>query len=84
MTFEASHPKWSYARVDETGKVLETVEKKVISNHATVGLYYFKKGKEFVEAAQSMIHKNIRYNNEFYICPTYNELLLKNKNGIHT
>ena len=32
MTFEASHPKWSYARVDQSGKVLEVAEKKVISN----------------------------------------------------
>jgi NDP-sugar pyrophosphorylase family protein len=79
MTFEASHPKWSYARVDKDNMVLETAEKKVISNHATVGLYYFKKGSDFVTSAQEMIHKNIRYNNEFYVCPSYNELLLLKK-----
>ncbi len=80
MTFEASHPKWSYARTDETGKVLEVAEKKVISNKATVGIYYFKKGSDFVEGAQAMIHKNIRHNNEFYVCPVYNEILLADKN----
>ena len=79
MTFEASHPKWSYARADKTGRVLEVAEKKVISKHATVGVYYFRKGSDFVEAAQAMIHKNIRYNNEFYICPTYNEMILAGK-----
>jgi NDP-sugar pyrophosphorylase family protein len=80
MTFHASHPKWSYARVDSSGKVLETAEKRVISNNATAGIYYFRKGSDFVEAAQSMIRKNIRYNNEFYVCPAYNELILQNKN----
>ncbi len=79
MTFPASHPKWSYARTDSSGRVIEVAEKKVISPHATVGVYYFKKGSDFVAAAQSMILKNIRYNNEFYVCPVYNELLLAGK-----
>mgnify|MGYP001616876370 CR=1 FL=1 len=80
MTFYANHPRWSYARVDENGKVLEVAEKKVISNEATVGVYYFKKGGDFVKSAQSMIEKNIRYNNEFYVCPVYNEMILEDKN----
>ncbi|KKU68823.1 MAG: Nucleotidyl transferase [Parcubacteria group bacterium GW2011_GWA2_47_16] len=79
MTFEASHPKWSYARTDSSGRVIEVAEKKVISKHATVGIYYFRKGTDFVDAAQAMIHKNIRYNNEFYICPAYNEMILSGK-----
>ena len=77
MTFEATHPKWSYARVGSDDNVLEVAEKKVISNHATVGIYYFKQGKKFVESTHTMIEKDIRVNNEFYVCPTYNELILK-------
>ena len=80
MTFKASHPKWSYARVDKNNKVIEVAEKKVISDKATVGVYYFKKGSDFVKAAQSMIEKNIRHNNEFYVCPVYNEMILGGKN----
>lgn len=76
MTFSASHPKWSYARVDGSGRVVEVAEKKVISPNATVGIYYYKHGHDFVYAAQEMIKKNIRYNNEFYVCPVYNELIL--------
>lgn len=79
MTFKASHPKWSYARVDEGGRVIETAEKKLISDNATVGIYYFRRGSDFVRAAQSMIQKDIRYNNEFYVCPVYNELILEGK-----
>ena len=80
MTFRSSHPKWSYARANEAGRVFETAEKRVISDKATVGIYYFKKGNDFVFGAQSMIHKNIRHNNEFYICPVYNELIVSGKN----
>lgn len=79
MTFNSSHPKWSYARADDLGRVLETAEKKVISNEATTGLYYFKHGADFVRAAQEMLVKNIRHNNEFYICPAFNELILEGK-----
>jgi dTDP-glucose pyrophosphorylase len=79
MTFNASHPRWSYARTDADGNVLETAEKKVISNNATVGIYYFKKGSDFVRAAQSMIHKDIKHDDQFYICPSYNELILEGK-----
>lgn len=79
MSFTASHPKWSYARTDKKGNVLETVEKKVISEHATVGIYYFTHGKDYVDNAFSMIEKNIHVNNEFYVCPVYNELILNGK-----
>lgn len=80
MTFKASHPKWSYARTDTNGRVIETAEKRVISDQATVGIYYYAHGKDFVAAAQAMIHKNIRHNNEFYVCPVYNEMILNGEN----
>ena len=79
LTFEAIHPKWSYAKCDDEGFVLEVAEKKVISKNATVGVYYWKHGSDYVQSAESMIKKNIRVNNEFYVCPVYNEFLLKNK-----
>ncbi|AGE55899.1 hypothetical protein ATCVMO0605SPH_198R [Acanthocystis turfacea Chlorella virus MO0605SPH] len=75
--FESDHPKWSYAKIDGDGKVTEVAEKKVISNLATTGLYYFAKGSQFVRCADSMIMKNIRTNNEFYNCPIYNEAILE-------
>lgn len=76
LTFPATHPKWSFAKVDEKGNVLEVAEKKPISNHATVGVYYYKRGKDFVGGAENMIRKDIRVNGEFYVCPVYNEMLL--------
>ena len=79
LTFEAIHPKWSYAKCDQDGFVTEVAEKKVISKNATVGVYYWKHGSDYVQSAEKMIKKNIRVNNEFYVCPVYNEFLLKKK-----
>lgn len=79
LTFEATHPKWSYARVGTDGFVSEVAEKKVISNEATVGVYYWKKGSDYVKYAEQMIEKNIRVNNEFYVCPVFNEAISDSK-----
>ena len=65
--------KWSYARLSEEGLVSEVAEKVWISPYATVGLYGWKRGADFVRYAKQMISKNIRVNNEFYVCPVYNE-----------
>jgi len=75
VTFEATHPKWSFAKVDEKGLVTEVAEKNPISNIATVGYYYWKHGSDFVKYAEQMIDKNIRVNNEFYVCPVFNEAI---------
>ncbi len=79
LTFEATHPKWSYARLNESGFVCEVAEKKVISNIASVGVYYWKHGKDYVKYAEQMISKNIRVNNEFYVCPVFNKAIEDNK-----
>lgn len=75
-TFHATHPKWSYARLDARDyAVAEVAEKVPISTHATVGIYYFRQGRMFVSGAEEMMRKNIRTNNEFYVCPVYNQLI---------
>ena len=79
LTFEAIHPKWSYAKCNDEGFVTEVAEKKVISKNATVGVYYWKHGSDYVKSAEEMIKKDIRVNNEFYVCPVYNEFISKNK-----
>ena len=79
VTFEATHPKWSFAKIDEQGLVTEVAEKKPISNIATVGYYYWKHGSDFVKYAEQMINKNVRVNNEFYVCPVFNEAIGDNK-----
>jgi HAD superfamily hydrolase (TIGR01509 family) len=75
VTFEATHPKWSYAKLGEDGYVTEVAEKRPISNIATVGIYYWRKGSDYVKYADQMIAKNIRTNGEFYVCPVFNEAI---------
>ena len=75
VTFEANHPKWSYAKIGDDGFVSEVAEKKVISHDATVGFYWWKHGSDFVKYADDMISKNIRVNNEFYVCPVFNQAI---------
>jgi len=73
--FRAEGDKWSFARVDAQNKVLETAEKRRISPWATTGLYYFRRGRDFVKHAGEMIAANERSNNEFYVAPVYNRLI---------
>ena len=75
MTMPSDDPKWSYIKYDENGLVTLVREKEVISNEATVGIYNYQRGKDFVKYAHQMIAKNIRVNNEFYVAPVYNEMI---------
>ena len=79
LTFNSTHPKWSYAKTDDNGTVTEVAEKNPISTNATVGIYYWKAGKNYVTSAEEMIEKNIRVNNEFYVCPVYNQAIEKSQ-----
>lgn len=75
LTFKSIHPKHSFVKTNSDGFVIEVAEKKPISSDATVGIYHWKRGKDFVKYAEQMIEKDIRTNNEFYICPVYNEAI---------
>ena len=83
MTMPANHPKWSYIKYDDNGFVTEVREKEVISNEATVGIYNYKHGRDFVKYAHQMIDKNIRVNNEFYVAPVYNEMIADGKKIVY-
>jgi NDP-sugar pyrophosphorylase family protein len=78
FTFRADHPKWSYVKI-ENEVVTKVVEKEVISNDATCGVYYFRKGSDYVRAAEEMIRINMRVNGEFYNAPVYNLLIEEGK-----
>lgn len=72
------NPKWSFAQIDDSGYVVRVKEKEAISNLATVGVYFFSRGKHFVNGAIDMIINNDRVKNEFYTCPVYNYLISQN------
>ena len=75
ITFTSNNPAYSYAKLGPDNKVIETAEKKPISEHSTVGFYYWNQGQVFVKSYEQMYQKDIRVNNEFYVCPVYNETL---------
>lgn len=75
MTMRAEDPKWSFVALDDRRHVTQVVEKEVISNEATVGIYFFARGRDFAEAADAMISRNERVNGEFYVAPAYNDLI---------
>jgi HAD superfamily hydrolase (TIGR01509 family) len=79
VTFKSTHPKWSFAKINDDGYVTEVAEKNPISDIATVGIYYWKRGRDYVKYAEQMISKNIRFNNEFYVCPVFNEAICDGK-----
>lgn len=79
MTMKADSPKWSYARTDAQGLVVEVAEKKVISHDATVGIFGFAHGDDFVAAAERMMADDMRVNGEFYTAPCYNYLVRSGK-----
>jgi dTDP-glucose pyrophosphorylase len=75
MTMWADDPKWSFVRFDERGRVVAVVEKVVVSTEATVGIYNYRHGRDFVRAADAMIASELRVNGEFYVAPAYNEII---------
>jgi RpiB/LacA/LacB family sugar-phosphate isomerase len=83
LTFKANNSAYSYAELDSSGLVIRTAEKEVISENAATGIYYFKEGSAFVKYAEEMIDKNLRTNNEFYVCPLYN-LMIKDGLKVRT
>lgn len=84
MTMCANDPKWSFVGLNQQGIVTQVVEKQVISNEATVGIYNFKHGSDFVRSAEKMIEDNDRVNGEFYVAPAYNNLIaIGSKIGIY-
>ena len=78
VVFNSTNPHHSYTLVKQKNLV-QVAEKIVISDKACAGIYYFKRGRDYIDAVVQMIAKNIRTNNEFYIAPVYNELILDGK-----
>ncbi|MHA6679789.1 glycosyltransferase family 2 protein [Enterobacter cloacae] len=84
MTMAAHDPKWSYVLLDNNKKVCQVVEKEVVSDEATVGIYNFRRGQDFCRLARGMIAGNLRSQGEFYVAPVYSGLYREGKTDIGT
>lgn len=78
ITVGATSP-YSHVKLDDRGFAIEFAEKRAISKHALNGIYYWKHGSDFVDSVKRMVTKNIRVNNEFYIAPSFNEMISDGK-----
>lgn len=79
ITFNDIHPRWSFVKLDEGGHVVEAAEKRPISHYATTGFYYFRRGRDFLDAAFRLLLKDAHVEGSFYICPVFNEMILDQK-----
>ncbi|AJJ17846.1 Uncharacterised protein [Yersinia intermedia] len=79
IIFDSIHPRYSYVLLDSSSLVVEASEKKPISRNATAGIYWFNKTSDFSESVKNMIRKDARVGEAFYICPSFNELVLNGK-----
>lgn len=79
LTFPSIHPRYSYVKTDADGLVLQAAEKRPISNTAAATFFWYRKGSDFVAAAKDVIRKHDHVNDLYYISPTINQMLLKQK-----
>lgn len=79
ITFNDIHPRWSFVKLNDAGEVVEAAEKRPISNHATTGFYYYRRGQDFLNAAFRSLLKDAHVEGAFYICPVFNEMILEQK-----
>ena len=79
ISFDSVHPRWSYVRLDKEDFIVETAEKRPLSKHAIAGFYFYKRGQDFIESTMKMIKKDANVDGSYYIAPTFNEMVLKNK-----
>ena len=70
--------RWSFARTDNEGKVIEVAEKIKISNHASTGLYFFSSGKEFCDYGDKIINQKEKTKGEYYVIPVYTKYIENN------
>ncbi|CAO3363712.1 glycosyltransferase family 2 protein [Azospirillum palustre] len=79
VVFDSVHPRWSYVQTDAGGLVTEAAEKQVISRMAIAGLYFYRRGSDFVRAAERQIENEAKVNDAYYLSSTLNELVLDGK-----
>lgn len=79
VSFASVHPRYSFAKTDANGDVVQVEEKLPISRNALVSFYYFRHGSDFTECAMDVIRKDNPTRGNFYISQTLNEMILRQK-----
>jgi hypothetical protein len=73
--FRGSGSNWSYVRpaADGSGRVVETAEKRTISDLCCTGLYHFERAKDFL--ASLSLERRQPSTSELFVAPLYNHLI---------
>jgi hypothetical protein len=79
LVFDSLHPRYSYVRLGADGLVIEAEQGRPISNAATVGAFWFRRGADFVAGAKQMIRKEDHLDGNFYVCPVFNQMILMHR-----
>lgn len=84
IVFPSIHPRYSYVKLDADGLVTEASQRDPISRDATVGVFWYRRGADFIQSAMAMIRKGASTEGQYYLCPTFNEMLLAQRRiGVH-
>ena len=79
LVFNSIHPRYSFVKLNEKGSVIQVAQKNPISRHATTGMFWYRRTGDFIDAAMSSIRKGVEVDGRYYVAPTINELILKQK-----
>ena len=72
--FNADGTHWSFVRLDSEDRVIEVQEKIRISDHCSIGAYYFRSAKLYSDLYNEFyVQSNVE--KEYYIAPMYNRLI---------
>jgi NDP-sugar pyrophosphorylase family protein len=77
LVFPSNEKRWSFSRANASGFVQEVREKEIISPWATTGTYWFRRGNDFVQSAETRFHSGKREASEYYVGPLYNDLIAR-------
>ena len=76
VTFESTHPRWSYVVDGDNGEVIQTYEKRVASRCAIAGFYFFRAASIFFDAAKRVMISSAHVDEVYYISSSLNEIIL--------
>ncbi|MFN0019026.1 MAG: hypothetical protein ACKVP0_12250 [Pirellulaceae bacterium] len=79
VVFDSLHPRWPHIQLDDDGKVMEVSETSLLSRRALAGIYYFRRGADFLRAVEQVIRKDNHVQGKFGLAQTLNELVLAGK-----
>ena len=74
LLIESDNPEYSYARIHHN-RVIEFIEKTVVGNMATTGVFYFKDKALLLQSAKWAFVNSQILNSQFFVAPSLNYVL---------